>query len=177
MNATKPIVEVDPRRVDAIIQKYRADESFAIEMLLDVQESFRHLPQAALERISRATGADLARLYHIATFYKAFSLEPRGELAVQVCTGTACHVRGAPRVLEALERELGISAGGTTADLCFSLEAVRCVGCCSLAPVVTVGRDLCGEVSSAEVGRLLKRYRKSTRKSTKKSAKKEAQDA
>ena len=163
-------VRVDMDRVDAIIDRWSTDPEFVIEMLQDVQHDFRHLPEQALRRISGATRVDLARLYHIATFYKAFSLEPRGELPVQVCTGTACHVRGSQRVLDAFSRELGIEPGGTTEDLRFSLEGVRCLGCCSLAPVVAVGKNVHGELDSSRVGKLLRRYRKA-------SSGKEAKDA
>jgi NADH-quinone oxidoreductase subunit E len=153
-------MDIDIGKVDQIIEKWGKDPSFVIEMMQDLQTTFRHVPKVALERMVQATGADLARLYHIATFYKAFSLTPKGELSVQVCTGTACHVRGAARVLDAMGRELGVAPGGTTKDLRFTLEGVRCLGCCSLAPVVTVGKDLHGEIDSSKVGRLIRRYRK-----------------
>jgi NADH-quinone oxidoreductase subunit E len=154
-------IEIDQTKVDAIIDKWNRDPSFAIEMMQDLQEEFRYLPRQVLEQVSQVTGTDLGSLYHIATFYKAFSLEPRGELSVQVCTGTACHVRGAARVMDALSRELGVGPGATTEDLRFTLEGVRCVGCCSLAPVVTVGQDLHGSVDSSSVQRLIRRYQKS----------------
>ena len=153
-------INIDAEKIDQIIEHWKGDPSFVIEMMQDVQDAYRHLPRQALEQVSKATGTDMARLYHIATFYKAFSLEPRGEYQVQVCTGTACHVRGAARSLDALARELGIGPGETTADLLFSLEGVRCLGCCSLAPVVAVGKDLHGDLDSAKVKRLVKRYRK-----------------
>lgn len=163
-------VDVDLARVDEIIERWGASPEFVIEMMQDLQDSYRHLPEPALARMSERTGADLARLYHVATFYKAFSLEPRGEIPIQVCTGTACHVRGAARVLDAFSRELGIGPGGTTEDLRFGLEGVRCLGCCTLAPVVTVGKDLHAEIDSSKVGRLLRKYGKGA-------AKKEAGDA
>ncbi len=152
--------ETDPRKVDAIIERWGRDPSFVIEMMQDVQQELRHLPRAALEQLSAATSTDMARLYHIATFYKAFSLEPRGLFSVQVCTGTACHVRGAARSLDALSRELEVEPGETTEDLLFTLEGVRCLGCCSLAPVVAVGPDLHGDLDSSKVKRLVKKYRK-----------------
>jgi len=102
----------------------------------------------------------MGRLYHIATFFKAFSLEPRGEVEIQVCTGTACHVRGAARVLDAFSRELQVAPGGTTEDLKFSLSGVRCLGCCGLAPVVTVGPELLGALDSSRVKRLVEKVRK-----------------
>jgi NADH-quinone oxidoreductase subunit E len=150
----------DMVQVDAIIDHWGANPEFAVEMMQDVQDRFRHLPKAALERMNERTGADMGRLYHVATFFKAFSLEPRGEIPIAVCTGTACHVRGAARVLDAFARELGVEPGGTTQDLKFTLEGVRCLGCCGLAPVVTMGPDLHGSIDSSRVQRLLKKYRK-----------------
>ena len=156
----KAKIDVDPKKVDRIVEHWNSDPSFVIEMLQDIQAEFRHLPHEALSRVQAATGTDMARLYHIATFYKAFSLEPRGEFPVQVCMGTACHVQGARRVMDAFSRELEIEPGGTTEDLRHSLEGVRCVGCCSLAPVVMVGKNLHGGLVSSKVRRLLKRYQK-----------------
>ena len=153
------VIVPDVLEVDAIVDRWKADPEFAVEMLQDVQKHYRHLPKAALERIGERTGADMGRLYHIATFFKAFSLEPRGETTIQVCTGTACHVQGAARVLDAFGRELGIQPGGTTADLKYSLEGVRCLGCCGLAPVVTFGAELVGGVDSSKVGKLMRRHR------------------
>jgi NADH:ubiquinone oxidoreductase subunit E len=150
----------DMLEVDAIIERWGRSPEFAIEMMQDIQDRFRYLPKAGLERMSELTGADMGRLYHIATFFKAFSLKPRGEIEVQVCTGTACHVRGAARVLDAFSRELDVPPGETTKDLKFSLSGVRCLGCCSLAPVVTLGTDLLGEVDSSKVRRLVEKYRK-----------------
>jgi len=153
-------ITVDLEKVDGIIERWGQSSEFVIEMMQDIQEAYRHLPKAALVRMAESTGADLAQLYHVATFYKAFSLEPRGEIAVQVCTGTACHVRGASRVLDAFARELDIEPGGTTEDLKFGLEGVRCLGCCTLAPVVAVGKNLHAELDSSRVGRLVRKYRK-----------------
>jgi len=150
----------DFRDVDAIIDKWGGNAEFAVEMLQDVQGRFRHLPEDALHRISERTQADMGRLYHIATFFKAFSLKPRGEVAIQVCTGTACHVQGSARVLDAFSRELEVKPGESTADLRFSLDGVRCLGCCGLAPVVTIGEELLGGVDSSKVARLLKKHGK-----------------
>ena len=146
--------------VDDIIDKWGGNAEFAVEILQDVQGRFRHLPKTALERVSERTHADMGRLYHIATFFKAFSLKPRGEIAIQVCTGTACHVQGSARVLDAFSRELEVRPGESTADLKFSLDGVRCLGCCGLAPVVTVGEELMGGVDSSKVARILKKHRK-----------------
>lgn len=148
----------DVKAVKGIIKKWRSDREYVIEMLQDVQDEYRHLPREALEVLNHQTGVPLADLYHIATFYKAFSLEPRGKYEIRVCTGTACHVKGAPRLIEAFERELGIVEGETTSDKLFSLEGVRCIGCCSMAPVITIGPDLYGEARPSQVPRLLKKY-------------------
>jgi NADH-quinone oxidoreductase subunit E len=158
--AGRSVFVPDVLEVDGIVDRWNADPEFAVEMLQDVQKHYRHLPKAALERIAERTHADLARLYHIATFFKAFSLKPRGETTIQVCTGTACHVQGAARVLDAFGRELGLEPGETTPDQKYSLEGVRCLGCCGLAPVVTFGPELVGGVDSSKVGKLMRRHRK-----------------
>jgi NADH-quinone oxidoreductase subunit E len=150
----------DQKKVDEIIRKWDSDNEYVIEMMQDIQDEFRHISIETLEQINKSTKVPLAELYHIATFYKAFSLEPRGKFEIQVCVGTACHVKGAGRVLDAFERELGITDGQTTGDKLFSLEGVRCLGCCSLAPVVTIGEDLYGEVQPSQVPRLVKKYKK-----------------
>jgi NADH-quinone oxidoreductase subunit E len=154
------MISIDTIEVDAIIDRWQANPEFAVEMLQDVQGRFRHLPRVALQRISERTQADVGRLYHIATFFRAFSLEPKGEFPIQVCTGTACHARGSARVLEAFSRELGVKPGESTSDLKYSLDGVRCVGCCGLAAVVTIGPDVLGGVDSSKVGKLMRRYRK-----------------
>ncbi len=149
----------DRNKVDAIIDRWNCDPDFVIEMFQDVQDEFRHIPREALERIADRTGKPRGTLFHIATFYKAFSLEPRGETEVQVCMGTACYVKGAPDVLAALERELGVKSGETTPDGKFTLSEVRCVGACGLAPVVTIGDEVLGGVRSSQVPDIIKRFR------------------
>lgn len=153
-------VNCDHKTVEEIVKKWNYDREYVIEMLQDIQEEFRHISKVTLDEVNKLTGVPLADLYHIATFYKAFSLEPKGEFEIQVCMGTACHVKGAQRVLEAFERELDIKDGETTEDKKFTLEGVRCLGCCSLAPVITIGDDLYGEVEPAQVPKLLKKYRR-----------------
>jgi len=150
----------DQKTIDDIIRKWDSDNEYVIEMMQDIQEEFRHISLETLEQINNTTKVPLAELYHIATFYKAFSLEPRGKYEIQVCMGTACHVKGASRVLDAFERELGIPDGSTTEDKLFSLDGVRCLGCCSLAPVITIGGELYGDVQPSQVPKLLKKYKK-----------------
>jgi len=137
--------------VKRIIAQWNADPEFVIEMMQDVQERERYISEKSIEEITQITRVPKATLYHIATFYKAFSLAPRGETVIEVCMGTACHVLGAQNILEAFERELGIKSGYTTADKKFSLESVRCLGCCSIAPVVKIGDDVIGNVQAKDV--------------------------
>ncbi|MBI5529090.1 MAG: NAD(P)H-dependent oxidoreductase subunit E [Deltaproteobacteria bacterium] len=146
------------QEIDAIIDRWRGDREYALEMMQDVQERFRHIPKTALDHIGKRTGAPRAQLYHIATFYKEFSLTPRGETAIQVCMGTACHVKGAARILDSFERILSVKAGETTTDGRYSLEAVACLGSCEIAPVVKIGDEVHGDVETRHVEKLLKRH-------------------
>lgn len=148
------------QNIDKIIDKWNTDPDYVIEMMQDIQDELRHTPREALEQITKRTKVPLARLYHIATFYKSFSLTPRGEYEIQVCVGTACHVKGAPLIFDAFSRELKIKSGETTADGLFTLEGVRCLGCCSLAPVVMIGDDLYSNVKTVDVPELIIKYRK-----------------
>ncbi len=152
---------IDIKIVDVIIEKWNSDPDFVIEMMQDVQDEFRYIPKEALERISDRTDKPRGKLFHIATFYRAFSLEQRGEKEIQVCMGTACYVKGAPDVLAALERELGISSGETTPDGKFTLTEVRCLGCCGIAPVITIGNDVIADVKPSQVSNLISNYCKS----------------
>lgn len=156
--------ELSESNVHEIIRRWEGRDHFVIEMLQDVQHEARYLPMSALRQISQEAHVPLARLYHLATFYKGFSLKPRGEHIVHVCQGTACHVQGGVRVLEACGTHLGIHPGETTEDGEFSLEPVQCLGCCGLAAVMTVDDDLYGHVRPGKVGRLLAKYSEKTRK-------------
>ena len=114
-----------------------------IAMLQEIQSrnKNRYLPRPELEALAACLKISVAKVYRIATFFKAFSLTPKGDYIIKVCLGTACHVRGGPRILEALERELGIKAGNTTSDGKFSLEAVRCLGACALGPILMINEE------------------------------------
>jgi len=147
-------------KVSEILNKYARDESSLIAMLQDLQEEYSYLPREALEQISREMNVPLSRIMSLATFFRAFSLKPKGKHPINVCLGTACHVRGAQLILEKFERELGIKTGETTADLLFSLDAVRCLGCCGLAPVVMVGEEVHGKVTQTKVPGIIKKYKK-----------------
>jgi NADH:ubiquinone oxidoreductase subunit E len=146
--------------LDAIIEKWANDPEFVIEMMQDIQDRFRHISPTALDRLLAKTAVPKAYLYHIATFYKAFSLEEKGETIIQVCMGTACHVKGSAKILDTFERVLEIKSGQTTADKKFSLEAVACLGACSIAPVVKMGEEVHGNLGAKDVTRLLKKARK-----------------
>ena len=148
------------QQVSSILIRYQADPGSIIAILQDVQEEFSYLPPPALKMISKELALPLSRVLSLATFYKAFSLTPKGKHPVHVCLGTACHVRGAQLVMEKFERDLGLKTGETSADGNFSLDAVRCVGCCGLAPVVMVGEDVHGKISPAKITGLLKKYQK-----------------
>jgi NADH-quinone oxidoreductase subunit E len=144
--------------VEKIIEQHNARKSALIAMLQDVQSEFTYLPQDVLLHISRRVGVPPSRAYSLATFYRAFSLKPKGKHPIAVCTGTACHVKNAVKILEKFERQLNIKIGQTTPDLNFGLGEVRCLGCCGLAPVVTVGPELYGKVSLPKVDQIIKQY-------------------
>jgi NADH-quinone oxidoreductase subunit E len=127
-------------------------------VLLEVQSENRWLPKQALERIGERLQVPLSRIQHIATFYKAFSLVPRGRHEVHICMGTACHVRGAGRVLDTVQDLTGIQPGETDLDLNFSLETVNCLGCCALGPVMEVDGKTHGKMSPAGTAGVLKSY-------------------
>ncbi|MBN2055781.1 NAD(P)H-dependent oxidoreductase subunit E [bacterium] len=150
---------MDTMVLDTILEKWESDPDHLIMMLQDVQDEFHYLPREAMQYIADTLQVPLGRLYHISTFFKAFSLEPKGECIIQVCMGTACVVSGAERVLDAFSRELDLAPGETSADGRFSLEGVRCLGCCSLAPVVTINEDLYGKVKISDVPKLVKTYK------------------
>jgi len=147
----------------AIIRKWNDDPDYVIEMMQDIQQRERHISKAAIDLLCAETGVPRAQLYHIATFYKAFSLEPRGETVIQVCVGTACHVKGAARIVDEFERSLGVPRGKTTADGKFTLEEVACLGACALAPVVRVNDEVLGEVRVQDVERILAAHREGGR--------------
>jgi len=146
------------KRIEPILDNYRRDKGLIISILQDVQVEYNYLPKEALEQISEGLGIPLSHVYSVATFFKSFSLKPRGRHLINVCLGTACHVRGAARVLEEIERELGISRGESTEDLKYTLETVNCVGACALGPVVIIDGEYSGQMKTNRVKPLLKNY-------------------
>jgi NADH-quinone oxidoreductase subunit E len=149
---------MDLDRVDQIIDEHNGEASSLIQVLLDVQSENHWLPKDVLDRISDRLDVPLSLVQHITTFYKAFSLVPKGRHQVHVCLGTACHVRGAPRVLDTVQDLTGLKPGETDLDLKFSLETVNCLGCCALGPVIEVDGKTHGNVSTAQTENVLKSY-------------------
>lgn len=137
----------------------RADELIAI--LQDIQAAFHYLPEEALRKVALRLRIPLSDVFHVATFYNCFSLEPRGRHLVRVCLGTACHVRGGQRILDKVLRELNLPESGTTSDFDFSVEAVRCIGCCGLAPVMRVDQSTFGHLQQSRIPKILKKYQPS----------------
>ena len=146
-------------KVDQIIETYKGEPSSLIQIMLKVQSEHHWLPRAALERISERLQVPMARIQHIATFYKAFSLVPRGRHEIHICMGTACHVRGAGRVLDTVQDLTGINPGETDLDNRFSLETVNCLGCCALGPVMEVNGETHGNLSSSNTAEILDKYK------------------
>lgn len=149
---------IETGRVTAVLERYpRHDPGDLVNILHDLQAEFRHLPEEALRETAAYLGLAPTQVYGVATFYHGFHTEPRGEHTCTVCMGTACHVRGAPRLLEQLERDTGIGAGGTTADLSLSIEEVGCVGACALGPLVLLDGEYHGHMTPERVSRMVKK--------------------
>jgi NADH-quinone oxidoreductase subunit E len=144
--------------VDSILDKWSNNGSSLISILLDIQSEYNYLPKDALIRASERLNIPLIQIYSVATFYKSFSLEPRGKHLITVCLGTACHVRGAPDVLNEIENQLNIDVGETTPDNNFTLETVRCLGTCAIGPVVTIDGKYYGQMNSKKIHSILKKY-------------------
>ncbi|MDL2269180.1 NAD(P)H-dependent oxidoreductase subunit E [Desulfosarcina sp. OttesenSCG-928-A07] len=149
---------MDKTRIDQIVDHHGAEPSSLIQVLLQIQSENNWLPKAALEQVSTRLNVPLTRVQHIATFYKAFSLVPKGRHGVHICMGTACHVRGAARVLDAVQDVTGINPGETDLELKFSLETVSCLGCCALGPVVEIDGKTHGKMTPGEAVDVLKNY-------------------
>jgi NADH-quinone oxidoreductase subunit E len=159
------VIEFEPKELVEIIERNGGNgvnggngaDGSLISMLEEIQAQYRYLPRDAMILVSEGLGVPLSQIYSVATFYHSFSLVPRGKHTICVCTGTACHVRGAVQVLERLETRLGIAPGGTTHDREFTLETVNCLGCCALGPVVVVDDEYEGQMTTRKVDKLLQR--------------------
>ncbi len=150
------MMDFEPTEMAETIEK-NGEGASLISVLEAIQTRYRYLPQEAMVVVSERLGVPLSQIYSVATFYHSFSLTPRGKHTICVCTGTACHVRGAVQVLNRLETTLDVEPSGTTRDRQFSLETVNCLGCCALGPVVVLDGDYEGQMTTRKVDRLLKR--------------------
>jgi NADH-quinone oxidoreductase subunit E len=145
--------------VGKIIEKYNGDKGQLVSILQDIQDEYRYLPRETLDEVCQSLDIPLSQVYSVVTFFRAFSLKPRGRRTVKVCLGTACHVRGANRIMERMALELDIDAGETTDDLAFTLESVNCLGCCALGPVAVIDDATFGQMTTDKVVPLLERYK------------------
>lgn len=144
--------------IEAIVKKYGGDKGQLVSILQDIQSEEHYLPRESLDEVSALMGIPISQVYSVATFFKAFSLTPRGRHLIKVCLGTACHVRGAARVVEKMELDLAIKRTETTPDKRYTLETVNCVGCCALGPMVMIDEEYHGQITSDKVSPLLAKY-------------------
>jgi len=158
--SSTPIEESeDVEEIELIIDRYDGKRSALISILLDMQAEYNYLPRHALMYIARRLDMPFSRVYSTATFYRAFSLEPRGKHIVTVCLGTACHVRGGPKIVDEISRKLDIEPGETTEDMQFTFESVNCLGCCAIGPIMVVDEDYHGGLSVDRIESILGKYR------------------
>ena len=136
------------------------DPSVLIPILQDIQDILGYLSEEEMNKVAMHTKMPVSRIYGVATFYNQFRLTPLGKYIIRVCRGTACHVKGSFDILQTLENELGIKAGGTTKDQLFSLETVACIGACSIAPVIAINDEYYGHLTVKKIQKLVTEYRK-----------------
>lgn len=153
-------MDVEKNKIQSIVKKHQGLKKNLIAILLDIQDAYHYLPAESLRCVSDALGMPLIEIIGVATFYRAFSLTPRGKHTCLVCMGTACHVRGGPKILDEFERQLDVKAGDTTKDRQFTLETVACLGCCAIGPVVVIDEAYHGHATIRKVGSILKKYQK-----------------
>lgn len=147
-------------KVKEIVQKYNSDKGFLVPILQDVQKALNYLPREALNAVSKNLDIPISRVFEVATFYKAFSLKPRGKHQLSLCMGTACHVRGATLIQDSVERTLNVKSGETTPDLKFTFETVNCLGACALGPILVVDEEYHGQVNLSKTNKILKKLGK-----------------
>jgi len=150
---------MDVKTINVILEKFPDTTGNLIGILHEVQNRFRYLPEAELRYISKKIDVPITQIYSIVNFYNRFSLTPKGKNEISVCLGTACHVKGAQRVVNEIQTKLNVSPGETTDDLAFSLNEVRCIGACSLAPAVVVNEETYGQVTPKQIGKILSEYK------------------
>ena len=150
---------MDIRPVDGIIEKYQGKKTALIGMLHDIQNHYHYLPQNALRRVAIRLKMDPSDIYGVVTFYKSFSLTPKGKHSLTLCLGTACHVRGGPKILREVKKLTGIEPGQTTRDGQLSLEVVNCLGVCAIGPVMVVDGKVHGEMTVSKAKRLIEKLK------------------
>lgn len=148
---SKPLIDIDE-----IIERYPGKPEYLIFLLQDIQSAFNYVSPVALRLVCDHVGVPDSQAYAVATFYQSFSLEPKGEHEIKVCQGTACHLKGSERLVEHMERRLGVEAGETTEDLRFTLETVNCLGCCALSPVVVADNEYHSQATARKLDKVLK---------------------
>jgi NADH:ubiquinone oxidoreductase subunit E len=153
-------VKIDWKEIDAIIENYNGNREALLMIMQDISDIYNYVPPEVVPALVDKLGVKESLIYSVATFYKTISLEPRGKYIVNVCTGTACHVRGADKVMDALREKLNIEAGQTTKDFLFTLEAVRCVGCCASGPVMTVNQTIHGGLDRTSAVKVIEAHEK-----------------
>jgi NADH:ubiquinone oxidoreductase subunit E len=152
-------VTIDWEKIDAIIENYKANPEALLMIMQDISDMYNYVPPAVIPILMERLRVKESLVYSVATFYKTISLEPRGKYIVNVCTGTACHVRGADKIMDALKEKLKIKESQTTDDNLFTLEAVRCVGCCASGPVITVNQETHGGLDRSSAVEVIERYK------------------
>jgi len=155
----EPTIQIDLKKIDDIITHYHGNKEALLMIMQDISDIYSHVPPAIIPILVDRLGVKKSLIYSVATFYKTISLEPRGKYIVSVCTGTACHVRGAEKITETLQQKLGIQEGQTTADRLFTLKAVRCIGCCASGPVITVNKETYGGLDRTSAGKVIDDYK------------------
>jgi NADH-quinone oxidoreductase subunit E len=154
-----PLLSAEEEQVVAVLQRHPRDHEYLIPILQDVQEIIGYLPTTAMVQVGRYLDLRPTAVYGAATFYNQFRLEPVGRHVIHLCRGTACHVRGSARLLQALETELGVKAGRTTRDGTFTLNTVACLGCCGLAPVLMIDEQAYGRLTNRQIPKILAAYK------------------
>lgn len=150
---------IDWDKVNEIIENYKGSREALLMIMQDISDMYNYVPKEVIPVLVDKLGVKESLVYSVATFYKTISLEPRGKYIVSVCTGTACHVRGAEKITEALEERLNVKEGQTSADRLYTLEGVRCIGCCASGPVITVNKDTHGGLDRSSVLEVLDKYK------------------
>ena len=154
----KNIVESYPEKVDSLIDSYADNKEQLISLLQDIQDEFNYLPRDVIVRVSQKLDIPLSQVFSVATFFRAFSLKPRGRHLITICLGTACHIRGGHRLVDKVERDYAIKPGETTEDMKFTLETVNCLGCCALGPVVVIDGKYESQMNPDKFEQVLRGY-------------------